>query len=356
MFTKNRNLIITRIALVLALITGVFAVVPVHAGKVTADKYPGDSILKINNSQSPVPLISSVPAYDWHTFYGSNSTQSAKIAMDLNGNIYITAFSGTAWNGPNSTSPLNSYVAGQDMVIIKLDRDGAYQWHTFYGSSGNDYPNDIAVDSNGNVYIVGQSSATWDGPGNASPLNTFAGGGDMVLIKLDNAGTYQWHTFYGATTTVERDEAKSVSVDLNGNIFLTGWSVDTWNGPGSISPLNGFTGNADIVIVKLDAFGVYQWHTFYGSSDLDFPNSIGVDSNGNVYVVGTSKDWNGPGSTRPLRAFGGGSFPHIVIIKLNNSGTYQWHTFYGTSEADIPRDMDIDTGGNIYIAGSSATG
>ena len=57
----------------------------------------------------------------------------------------------------------------------------------------NDYGFSIAVDTNGNVYVTGYSYATW-----GSPLNPHSGSSDIVVLKLDSSGTYQWHTFYGS--------------------------------------------------------------------------------------------------------------------------------------------------------------
>ncbi len=51
-----------------------------------------------------------------------------------------------------------------DIFVLKLDSSGAYQWHTFYGSSDHDYGNGIAVDGSGNVYVTGYSYATWGSP------------------------------------------------------------------------------------------------------------------------------------------------------------------------------------------------
>ncbi len=124
--------------------------------------------------------------------------------------------------------------------------DPTYSWHTFYGSvGGNDYGNGIAVDTSGNVYVTGYSTATW-----GSPLNAYTGAGDydIVVLKLNTAGAYQWHTFYGSAGGF--DFCRSIAVDTSGNVYVTGYSDATWDGPGAIA-LNAYTGIADIVVLKL---------------------------------------------------------------------------------------------------------
>lgn len=108
-----------------------------------------------------LPLIID-PTYEWHTFYGAAYFDAGYgIAVDNAGNVYVTGLSYDTWG-----TPLNPHSGGSDIVILKLNNNGDYQWHTFHGSSSNDYGNGIAVDGNGNVYITGESYAAWGSPKN----------------------------------------------------------------------------------------------------------------------------------------------------------------------------------------------
>ena len=62
------------------------------------------------------------------------------------------------------------------------------------GQVDHDDGHGIAVDTSGNVYVTGYSDATW-----GSPLNAHSGGGDIFVLKLNSSGAYQWHTFYGSS-------------------------------------------------------------------------------------------------------------------------------------------------------------
>ena len=125
-------------------------------------------VLKLNSSG----------AYQWHTFYGSGGGDYGYgIAVDTNGNVYVTGISNATWG-----SPINSHSGGDDIVVLKLNSSGAYQWHTFYGSDSYDWGYGITVDTNGNVYVTGHSNATW-----GSPINSHSGGDDIVVLKLARA-------------------------------------------------------------------------------------------------------------------------------------------------------------------------
>ena len=66
------------------------------------------------------------------------------ITLDVNNNIFVTAYSQSTWG-----NPINAYVGSYDIAVMKLNNDGVLQWNTFLGSSSTDIGNRIAVDDNG---------------------------------------------------------------------------------------------------------------------------------------------------------------------------------------------------------------
>ena len=164
------------------------------------------TVVEATPTTSFVLELDSSGAYQWHTFYGAgvgNSNLGSKITPDGSGNIYITGTCNGAWSGPAGQTPLYPYSGGiADMFVLKLDISGSYQWHTFYGSNGDDQAFDLTTDGSGDVYVVGFSDTSWNGPAGQPPLHIHRGGGpygDILLLKLDSSGSYQWHTFYGSS-------------------------------------------------------------------------------------------------------------------------------------------------------------
>ncbi|MDD3815181.1 MAG: SBBP repeat-containing protein [Desulfocapsaceae bacterium] len=297
--------------------------------------------------------LNSSGAYQWHTFHGSDWYEKGRgIAIDSDDNVYVTS-SSYAWNGPTGQLPLNDLGDNNyNIVVIKLNSSGVYQWHTFYGYSDNlDDDYDIAVDSSNNVYVTGLSQATWNGPDSGSgavpPIHAHSGGGnsEIVIFKLNSNGIYQWHTFYG---TVSFDEGHGIAIDTSNNVYVTGRSDVAWDGPLGETPLNSSGGS---VVIKLDSDGAYQWHTFHGSTSNARSNGIATDASNNVYVTGQSETWDGPAGEAPLNVYNDGS--DIMVIKLNSSGAYQWHTFYGSTLEDEGQSIAIDGSKNIYVTGYS---
>jgi hypothetical protein len=290
-------------------------------------------------------------AYQWHTFYGSSDADEAyAVALDGSGNICLSGDSYASWYGDGSASPLHSHSGLADIVVVKLNGNGAYQWHTFYGSNSADAGRGIAVDTGNNILVAGYSLASWLGNGGAIPQHSFGGSFDMTVLKLNGNGAYLWHTFYGSSTA---DIAWGIDVDNAGNIYVSGYATQTWLGTGDTSPIHAYSGtNEDVAVLKLNGNGVYQWHTFYGSTGQDSGKGIAVDGSGSVYIAGSSdSSWQGDGSTDPLHAHSGQK--DILLLRLNTSGAYQSHTFYGSASNDIANGIAIDDQSSVSLAGES---
>ncbi|MCP4680238.1 MAG: hypothetical protein GY854_33050 [Deltaproteobacteria bacterium] len=301
--------------------------------------------------------------YLWHTFYGapSSSDKGNSIVTDEMGNTYVTGYSDLSWNGPDDENPLNLISNEQSTVshlfILKLDREGAYQWHTFYPTQNYEwfsYPKQIlAVDSYDNLYLVG-SSMYWEGPSGELPLQEPPENStSQYLLKLNANGEYQWHTFV-ATGMYHN----SLTSDMSDGIYLVGHS-DSSGGPiTGQSPLNTPSGETEIVVYRLDNTGAYHWHSFYGGADADKGSSISVDDNGNVLVAGSSEEgWVGPTGQPPLNSFDGSYSGRTdsFVLMLDEEGAYQWHSFFGSNRGNDTGCVAVfSENGQIYLAGASS--
>lgn len=314
------------------------------------------SVLQHRQATATATGISSdlpVLKYSWHTFLGSSTSIDGglNLGTDPDGNIYLVGISTEEWLGPSGQEPLHA-AGGSNIVIVKLDKHGTYQWHTYYGSPSSNGVWGIAVDGNGDVYITGYSMESWDGPQSQPPLHAFDGFWNLFVLKLNKDGAYQWHTFYGNSV----DVGNGIALDGKGGIYIAGKSYTSWLGDGNAAPLYPFffnpLENYNMLVLKLNTAGAYQWHAFFGAGETDIAWEVEADSAGGIYVAGTSGDWKLDSGPSPKHQHSGDS--DIMVLKLNEDGAYQWHTFYGNEGGDEGLDLSVDDRRNVYLSGASA--
>ncbi|MEO5360071.1 MAG: SBBP repeat-containing protein [Nitrospirota bacterium] len=275
--------------------------------------------------------LDSAGALTWNTFLGGagGSDIGYGIAVDTNGNVYVTGYSGATWG-----APVSAYTA-DDAFAAKLTSAGALTWNTFLGGAGTDYGRSIAVDTNGNVYVGGDSDATW-----GAPVSAYTAGNDTFAAKLTSAGALTWNTFLGGAGG--NDYGMGIAVDTSGNVYVGGYSDATWG-----TPVSAYTGGTDAFAAKLTSAGALTWNTFLGGAGTDVGYSIAVDTSGNVYVGGYSDaTWGAP-----VSAYTAGN--DTFAAKLDSAGALTWSTFLGGAGTDVGYGIAVDTSGNVYVGGYS---
>ena len=269
---------------------------------------------------------------------GTGRDRGRKIALDSSGNIYVTGYywSTVDFGGGNVTSNGN-----WDAFLLKLDSSGTFQWVKSYGSNYNDLGRDVAIDSNDNIYMLGNYRYTVDFGGGDEINNNNS---DIFLVKFNSSGVFQWVYTAGAS---ESDDSRALALDSNDNLYITGSFRDTVNfGGGNITAAN----LDDLFILKLNSSGAYQ--NIYTSNIFTTQKGKGlaVDSSGNIYATGTFSG---------TVDFGGGNIitsgSDIYLLKLNSSFAFQWVKRFavdnGSTGQALGLAVTVDEDGNVYSVG-----
>jgi hypothetical protein len=235
-------------------------------------------------------------ALAYSTYFGGPSAIAPAIAVDTSGNAYVAGsinfeYSEYSW-------------------AAKLDPTGsALVYFVQLGGSGNQ-PSGIAVDDAGNAYVVGSTDAD-DFP-TVNPMQSYGGGGDAFVAKLNPAGSLVYSTFIGGSGG---DSATAIAIDSLGNAYIVGYTNST-----DFPTVNAFQpASAGLFVAKLNAAGsafVYS-SNFGGSGNSQSSTviaSIATDNIGNVYVTGSTNavDFPMKGAFQGTNA--GGSDAFVVKI------------------------------------------
>ena len=256
----------------------------------------------------------------WSLEYGTvNGDIAYAVAADSAGNSYLTGFTRGGLDG-------NSLMGIYDIFLSKVSSSGTLQWTKQFGyASGIGFAGrGVAVDSAGNIIMVGYADKPFDG-------NSIVGTSDSIVIyKCDSAGNKIWSKQISSASI---EEAYGVAV--NGTtIYVVGYSTGTIGGTQA--------GAGDLFLGSYDTNGNQNWTTQLGTSAQEYGLGVTVDKSGNIYVTGkTAGAFTGSNA--------GGM--DIFVAKYDSAGTKQWVSQIGTASDDIGQAVTTDSLGNVYVTG-----
>jgi hypothetical protein len=234
------------------------------------------------------------------------------IAIDNFGSAYVTGytyspdFPVTAGAFDTTRAGLDAFVTkftpdGSSLV-----------YSTFLGGAGREQGQGIAVDANGNAYITGITesfdspfTSAYEGFPVTSGAFQTKGSYDAFVTKLNSKGSaLVYSTYLGGTAGVDRGWA--IALDNAGNAYITGDTTST-NFPvtNAIQPTYG-GGLSDAFITKLNASGsAVVYSTFLGGNLSDEGRGVAANGTGDIYVTGDTSSENFP-TSNPLQVSNGG--------------------------------------------------
>lgn len=240
----------------------------------------------------------------WNKSFASGVNETAKYIEQTTDGGYILC------------GAQNDSMGFYDILAVKLDGAGNYQWHQTYGRNNNEYSDMIHQISTG--YILTADTKSYG-----------AGGYDIILYSLDSSGTEIWSQTYG----------DSLQNGCQGLLITADHHYLSY-GETEIFPFSPF----DFYLEKIDSSGNSIWRYTYGGNYADAIFSVKEDVDGGFICTGYSNSYNGGG---PL---------DLVILKVDQSGTFMWKVTYGGAGIDIGFELinSVDNDGFI-ITGKTTT-
>ena len=285
------------------------------------------------------------PVIEWSTYLGGDEWEYGNyVAVDSEGNIYIIGETKSS-DFPTKNAFDDTFNGGNsDAFLVKFSKEGELLWSTFLGGSEWEHGNGLVVDKECNVYVTG-TTASPDFP-TKNAFDAKYNGGDIFITKFSKEGELLWSTYLGGN---DYDKGNDITADKEGNVYVTGttWSSNFPTKNAFDNTLNGRY--YDSFITKFSKEGELLWSTYLGGNDSDSGNAIAVDNAGNVYVTGTTWSSDFPTKNAFDNTFNG--VEDVFISKFSNKGKLLWSTYLGGNRNDVGNSIISDKNGNIYITG-----
>jgi len=259
---------------------------------------------------------------------GLGLDEGASVVTDNSGNIFVGGhYSGNADMDPGAGVYELTSLQGSSSFICKLDPSGSFVWAKgFEALSSYCRLNSLTLDSDGNVYSVGEFSGMVDfDPGAGTLILDDAGnfsGSDAFVTKLDPLGNLVWAKQLGGN---DDEEGYSILVDALGDVYTVGmYQADADFDPGPLTyDLEAVANSHDIFISKLNSSGAFVWAKSIGgnSPSKDIAWSMDFTSTGNICITGqfyATADFNPAGGTYNLTSSGSSD---IFVVALDGFAT-----------------------------------
>ena len=274
---------------------------------------------------------------------GSNSDSGWGIAVGNDLCAYVGGITGS--NDFPTVNPFQASRMGSgsvpDAFMTKLDSSGlALVYSTYLGGSsgemngGGEGNCGVAVDSEGQAYLAGQTVSNDFPTENAFQGRRTGTGSDVFLSKFSTSGSVLvYSTYLGGSSN---DQGWALALDPAGRAYLTGMtsSTDFPTRDPYQSDFRGSDGEGDAFVSVFNADGsTLAYSTYLGGGGWDKGYGIAVDDAGRAYVTGFTESTDFPLLNACQGTVAGGE--DIFLTGFSASGsTLILSTYYGGNDDD----------------------
>jgi hypothetical protein len=255
------------------------------------------------------------PTITWLPLQGSrraltfaNATTPNAMAVDRSGAIWLAGqlYQPVSFGGPSLQPIDNGY------YLAKLSSDGTPLVTVPVSRTATTFPEAIAADGDGNVYVTG---------GMLSTTGTVAS--SVFLTKFSPTGTQIFDQTYVGTDT--EASAQAIAFRSDGDVVLAGFfNASITFGGTHLSSAAGLSSNGFVAIVD-HMTGAARSASRFGGATLDSANSVQVTSSGALRLAGQTSGSSTIGGMTVQAAAQGSAF----IAELSDAGAANWVRLVG---------------------------
>ncbi|WP_292350302.1 hypothetical protein [Methanoregula sp. PtaU1.Bin006] len=273
--------------------------------------------------------FNSTGVIEWQKRYGGGNYDQAM-------SIDRTQDGGYVFAGRSASPGTNG---GDDVWVVKLDKNGTQQWQSFMGGSYSDVGHSIRQTPDGGYIVAGDTTSK-----DIETAGNDVGG--IYVARLNPSGTVLWQRAIGGSGS---DYGSSIIPSVEGYI-LAGFSDSTDFGADQRK------GADDVIVMKLDETGEEAWMKGIGGIGFDrtgYDNAISPAPGGGYILTAQS--------TSGDIADNHGSYDALVV-RLNGDGTVyeqnqkKWLKMYGGSHCEVTGSVIPLTDGGYMLTSMASSG
>lgn len=231
-------------------------------------------------------------------------------------------------------------------------------WSTNFGGTKTEYLNDVVVDDQDNLYILGLTRSP-NLPGVIGG-STYKASYDAFVVKFDAVGQLKWSSYFGGTGNDDTDGGIAIN-NTTHEVYFCGTSpsadfpILSVEGAYNHSTIEG--GNNGYV-TKISSEGALLWSTFIGGDGYDYLRDLSIDANNQLFVMGFTSSTDFPivalegAYNEPVNH---GGMNEGVLLKFNENDQLTWSTYFGGDNVDQMAMIKIDHNNHLFIVGNTSS-
>jgi hypothetical protein len=303
------------------------------------------------------PLVIDPPILFSGYFGGSSPQQQiTAVAISWTNQIVVAGWTSST-NLPASNGARTASGGGVDAFVAAFSPAGGQLiWCTYLGGSGDDRAFGIALDSQLNTYVAGQTSSA-DFPLAGGAQRSLRGTRDAFVSKLNPSGTALVYSTYLGGSGV--DSASAITLDSANNAIIAGDTTSSDLPVSSTAFQKHLAGITNAFVARVNAGGnAILSCSYLGGSAAEHAAAVAVDSAGHIYIGGATTSTNLPVASAYQAQSGGGQDGFIVAF-ASDASSLLFSTYLGGSAGDTagsPEEVNglaIDPTGNVIVAGTT---
>jgi hypothetical protein len=250
----------------------------------------------------------------------------------------------------------------QAVATAEIDPIDLVDFSTFLGGTGDDCIQTVpyafgstAVDSKGNIIVVGRTEST-DFPLKNAYQDHINGLRDATISKFHPNGSLIFSTYLGGSA---QELITDVAVDSENNIIVAGIT-----GSPDFPILNAYKSNSsginegsvDTFVTKFSEDGQsLLFSTFFGGTGNDWVYTMTIDADDRIAISGTTDSDDLP-LANAYQSTNAGALDIFVALLDADAQSLLFSTYLGTTGVDHGRRVAFDSQGDVLLAGMTAIG
>ncbi len=282
------------------------------------------------------------------TYLGGSGGEMSGQMIFYKKNLLVVGYT-TSSDFPVTNDAIQNVSKGVDFFITILNKNGKeIDFSTYLGGSNWDGATNVIADSEGNIYVGGNSASDDFPMFNNSFQKQNAGGYDTVIIKINNDKLLVNSTYIGG---IGREE-NSIEISIYNNSIIFASNTEYYDLPITSNALDKIISDSEIFygIISINLTEMY-YLSYFGQSESDFLGSFDIVGSNIIIGLDVDNDDYYCSENAFDRSYNGGSDCFIVKINMSGQPKYEYSSYVGGKKNEVCEGIRTDRFGNVLIWG-----